>query len=281
MSQPTDANHNTPPEPDPLLAFFAEPDPAPPPTPAEPVANAEVPRAPDSAAARAEADDALRLRVDRAERQLEKSVIEIAALKTEIATLVTVVDDIKKRQSRPPAPPAPPLPSPRAARVSRAATAAAAIAIVLFSLVLWGAYYVAAPDSAPEAAPVETAVLREAPPEPVAAPAPEPPAPIPTAAPADTGIRNVATVPPRVEERRISRRQNPYVGSLTVDASPDGEVLVNRKRVGRTPVRVDNLRAGSHLIWIERQGYRRFTRVVAVTADNVARVSAELEPLTR
>jgi hypothetical protein len=40
-----------------------------------------------------------------------------------------------------------------------------------------------------------------------------------------------------------------------------------------------NLRAGSHLIWIERAGYHRFTRVVQVIADRVTRLSAELEPI--
>ena len=47
--------------------------------------------------------------------------------------------------------------------------------------------------------------------------------------------------------------------------------------MGKTPVRVSGLRAGSHLVWIEREGYRLWTRVVAVPADNVTRVSVALE----
>jgi hypothetical protein len=72
-----------------------------------------------------------------------------------------------------------------------------------------------------------------------------------------------------------------YVGTLTIDAEPAGDVFVNRKRVGRTPMRLEDLRAGSHLIWIEREGYRRWTRVVAVAADRISRVSVSLEPLSR
>jgi hypothetical protein len=72
-----------------------------------------------------------------------------------------------------------------------------------------------------------------------------------------------------------------FVGTLTIDAEPAGEVFVNRRSAGRTPLRLDNLPAGSHLIWIEREGYRRWTRVVAVVADRVSRISASLDPLSR
>jgi hypothetical protein len=44
-------------------------------------------------------------------------------------------------------------------------------------------------------------------------------------------------------------------------------------------LRLTNLRAGSHLIWVERDGYRRFTRVVPVPADRVTRLFADLEPI--
>ena len=56
------------------------------------------------------------------------------------------------------------------------------------------------------------------------------------------------------------------VGRVPNDAFNFGadRSLENRKTVGSTPLRVEKLRAGSHLIWIERDGYRRWTRVVAV-----------------
>ena len=71
------------------------------------------------------------------------------------------------------------------------------------------------------------------------------------------------------------------MGTLSIDAARAGEVSIDRQVAGRTPLRAENLRAGSHLIWIEREGYRRWTRVVAVPADRVTRVSAKLEPLVR
>ena len=54
---------------------------------------------------------------------------------------------------------------------------------------------------------------------------------------------------------------------------------VDVESAGPTPVRLDNLRAGSHLIWIERDGYRRWTRVVQVPADQISRVFADLEAI--
>jgi hypothetical protein len=70
-----------------------------------------------------------------------------------------------------------------------------------------------------------------------------------------------------------------YVGTLSIDAEPGGEVFVNRESAGHTPLQLTNLRAGSHLIWVEREGYHRWTRVVQVPADRVTRLSAELEPI--
>jgi hypothetical protein len=60
---------------------------------------------------------------------------------------------------------------------------------------------------------------------------------------------------------------------------PVGEVFINRQPAGRTPLRLQNLRAGSHLVWIERDGYRRWTRAVQVPADRVTNLSADLEPI--
>jgi hypothetical protein len=71
------------------------------------------------------------------------------------------------------------------------------------------------------------------------------------------------------------------VGTLSIDAAPAGEVFINHQASESTPVRAENLRAGSHLIWIERDGYRRWTSVVSVAADRVTRVSAQLAPLPR
>jgi hypothetical protein len=67
---------------------------------------------------------------------------------------------------------------------------------------------------------------------------------------------------------------------LSVNADrPGAIVFVNRRIVGPAPVRVRNLRAGAHLVWVESDGYKRWTRVVTVPAERVTRVSADLEPI--
>jgi hypothetical protein len=84
--------------------------------------------------------------------------------------------------------------------------------------------------------------------------------------------------PPRAEPQPAPERAG-YVGTLSIDASPDGQVLVNGKDAGRTPLRLENLKAGAHLIWVERDGYRRWTKVVDVPAGKISRVFANLEPI--
>lgn len=76
-----------------------------------------------------------------------------------------------------------------------------------------------------------------------------------------------------------ARAATKVVEEIPAPVAIAGDVfVVNRTLAGRTPLRVANLRAGSHLIWIEREGYRRWTCVGAVAADRVARVTAELAP---
>jgi PEGA domain len=70
-----------------------------------------------------------------------------------------------------------------------------------------------------------------------------------------------------------------FVGTLEITSDPPGAaVLVDRKRVGQTPIEVSQLQSGSHVIWIERSGYLRWTAAVHVSADKLTRVSARLEP---
>jgi molybdenum-dependent DNA-binding transcriptional regulator ModE len=69
-----------------------------------------------------------------------------------------------------------------------------------------------------------------------------------------------------------------FVGTLAVESSPPGAaVFINRQRVGVTPIEVQGLQSGSRVIWIERDGYRRWTAAVDVSADRLTRVSAKLQ----
>ena len=93
MSQPSTSQ---PREPDPLLAFFEE---APAPRPVQPSELSE--KTPDTSR-----DPDLMRRGERAERQIERALIEITTLKSDMATLVSALDDIRKRMGRPPDKPA-------------------------------------------------------------------------------------------------------------------------------------------------------------------------------
>jgi hypothetical protein len=69
-----------------------------------------------------------------------------------------------------------------------------------------------------------------------------------------------------------------YVGALTVNSEPTGSVVfVDRERVGETPLQLTRLRAGSHVVRIERAGYERWTTAVHVAADQQTRVTAKLQ----
>ena len=56
-------------------------------------------------------------------------------------------------------------------------------------------------------------------------------------------------------------------------------MFVDQKRVGETPLNLVRLRAGSHVLWVERDGYERWSTSVLVTADTRNSVSLKLQPL--
>ena len=75
----------------------------------------------------------------------------------------------------------------------------------------------------------------------------------------------------------IGRSSN-FIGTLEVRSNPPGAaVFINRKRVGDTPLQLPKLRAGSHVIWIEREGYKRWTAASRVVAGTVTRIHATLQ----
>ena len=246
VSQPTADDSAERTEADPLLLFVMESAPA-----APSAAAHEIPSKINQATPLPE-PAALVTRAETAERSLFLSRKENASLKRQLATLVTAATDNSR---------------------SRTARWPSALGIVAACLVLAGAIgWRFIPGSPPptEAAPsqaIESAVT-------------PPPVEVPTPL---TAVATPTPLPPRDAPARSQERLAPeprmqYVGTLSVDAVPGGgEVFINRKSVGRTPVRVTGLRAGSHLVWIEREGYRLWTRVVSVPADNVTRVSVALE----
>jgi hypothetical protein len=71
-----------------------------------------------------------------------------------------------------------------------------------------------------------------------------------------------------------------FVGALAVESVPTGAgVFINQQHVGETPLHLTRLRAGSHVIRIEHEGYERWTTAALISADKQARVSAKLQAI--
>ena len=68
------------------------------------------------------------------------------------------------------------------------------------------------------------------------------------------------------------------MGSMFVDSRPQAaRVIIDGRFAGVTPLRVPELRTGTHLVRIERAGYGAFSKTVGVQAGEQARVTAALE----
>lgn len=198
-------------------------------------------------------------RVGQLDESVERLTSEVASLKLELATLVSALREIQQQSPAPQ----------RAARSSRvrveppsrpSPAPAATVVLIAVGFLSWqlitGPRRDRVPVSEPSRAAATERAARDAPPAaPIESPATEPPL--------------TPLVAPTI-----------YKGTLSVNAAqPGARVFVNRREVGTVPVRLRNLRAGAHLVWIESDGYRRWTRVVTVPAERVTRVSATLEPL--
>lgn len=89
----------------------------------------------------------------------------------------------------------------------------------------------------------------------------------------------VALVEARAPQAEPARRTVPLL--LTVDSRPIGAaVIIDGRRVGRTPLTIEQITEGEHLVELEMDGYQRWTSTVQVRAGQGNRVAASLE-LTR
>ena len=69
-----------------------------------------------------------------------------------------------------------------------------------------------------------------------------------------------------------------YVGTLYVDSRPRGaSVLLDGKNIGVTPLTLDNVAVGSHVVRIEMTGKRTWMSTTRVAAGETARVTGSLE----
>jgi len=103
------------------------------------------------------------------------------------------------------------------------------------------------------------------------------PAAIPSAAVPMTGSIKTTRPALQAQPQTVRARTAGFIGTLAVESVPPGAaVFVDRQRVGATPIQIPRLRAGSHVIWIEREGYQRWTASVLVPAERLTRVTAKL-----
>lgn len=91
-------------------------------------------------------------------------------------------------------------------------------------------------------------------------------------------LPDTAAKPTPVRETAPSRsRRDRFVGTLVVNSSPSGAaVRINQRQVGRTPLRVRAQPAGTHAVWIEHEGYERWTAAVLMPAGKVTTIVARL-----
>ena len=83
-------------------------------------------------------------------------------------------------------------------------------------------------------------------------------------------------------ERPAPARPDTFVGTMLVESRPVGaRVFLDGREVGRTPMVLSDVRAGSHVVRLELDGYRTWTTSARVVAGERRRVAASLEEFTR
>jgi hypothetical protein len=90
---------------------------------------------------------------------------------------------------------------------------------------------------------------------------------------------------PTPASQRASRASRPaasspasYTGTIYVDSRPRGaEVLVNGKVMGTTPVRIPDIRIGSHVVRLRLTDHRDWTTSTRVSSGQESRVTGSLE----
>jgi hypothetical protein len=80
--------------------------------------------------------------------------------------------------------------------------------------------------------------------------------------------------------RELSKKMgsDPFSGSLLVESRPPGaQVFLNSRLIGKTPLSMPGLPAGSATVRIERDGYQPWVSTVEVMPGQRTRVAASLD----
>lgn len=90
--------------------------------------------------------------------------------------------------------------------------------------------------------------------------------------------RGVPSVAVREQSVRKEAKAPQFVGTLLVESDPPGAAaFINQEPVGRTPVLLKDLRAGSYVVRLEYEGYQRWSSAATVSAVRQERIRAKLE----
>ena len=104
------------------------------------------------------------------------------------------------------------------------------------------------------------------------------PVPLVVVAKTPVATRGVPTAAVREQSVRKGAKTPQFVGTLLIESDPAGAaVFVNQESVGDTPVLLKDLRAGSHVVRLEYEGYQRWSSAATVSAVRQERVKAKLE----
>jgi hypothetical protein len=87
----------------------------------------------------------------------------------------------------------------------------------------------------------------------------------------------VAARKAQISSGTADAQKTSFTGHLVVDSVPPGAtVLINQRPAGTTPLLVRDYRAGSYALWVEREGYERWTAGVLVPANKTTHITATL-----
>ena len=106
-----------------------------------------------------------------------------------------------------------------------------------------------------------------------------PPSPAAESAVRSTAPPRRAAARPRVNTVRYrGNKTAPFRGSLAVNTTPSGvRVSLDGTPLGSTPIRIDGVPAGSHVLGLEAEGRRIPASAVQVVANRTTRVARTLE----
>ena len=101
-----------------------------------------------------------------------------------------------------------------------------------------------------------------------------------TARPRDRGRRKAGSPDASPQAVAAAKDVKRFVGVLAVESVPTGAaVFINQQSVGQTPLNLPDVRAGTHAIRVEHDGYARWTGAVLVFAGKQTRVNTLLQPI--